>query len=440
MVALLLAAAAVLVFVAVDGAPRLARAEAVPSGAIEEASRSLRRLGPRLDPSVRSAETGPIELSAASADALAADLAPRVLRDARARLTFAQDQAQAGLSVPLGVLLPGRGLPSDWWLNLQALVEAQPSGPPRLAAVQVGGWRWPVPPGVLRRVLAWRVGDARATQIRIAAQAIERLTLSPQGIRFSLLPQERLAQQWRERLLPGVDVTRLHAHHRHLMQALQRPGLPAQGDLPLSAVLGPQLLFAQQQALRRPAGAAADTVTGGAAQARGLVQEYRLAVLAVSLWAVGLEPAQLAPELRWAASPEPRRQVALRGRLDHALHFLVSALLTMGADTAVADALGLYKELADVGDRQGSGFSFDDLAADKAGVAFGNLALRRPGVLAERLPLLIDDVFIMPDVAGLPSGLSAAEFETRFGRVNSPAYRAVLAEVERRVAALPISR
>jgi hypothetical protein len=53
---------------------------------------------------------------------------------------------------------------------------------------------------------------------------------------------------------------------------------------------------------------------------------------------------------------------------------------------------------------------------------------------------MIDDVFIMPAVEGLPSGLSAAQFEARFGQVESPAYRAMLAEVERRVAAVPLLR
>ncbi|MFT3975115.1 MAG: hypothetical protein QM699_17230 [Amaricoccus sp.] len=44
----------------------------------------------------------------------------------------------------------------------------------------------------------------------------------------------------------------------------------------------------------------------------------------------------------------------------------------------------------------------------------------------------------MPPIDGLPSGLSEAEFRRRFGDVDSPAYAAMVAEIRRRVAALPL--
>lgn len=442
---LLLLLSALVVFVAVDREPHFLRAQALQPEVIVEASRSLRRLDPRMEPNERAAQTGPVVLGASAADALAHDLALRLLRGSGARLTFGEGDVRAGLSVPLAALVQGRGLPAGVWLNLQATVQARDTGLPRLTSVQVGGWRLPVPAGLLHRVVAWRLGEQRAQQLYAAAQAVEQVALSPQGLRVTLLPQASRAQQWRHRLLSGVDAQALQAHHTHLIDSLQRPGLPPQGDLPLTAVLGPQLAFAQQQATGGSPGAAAlgaGIIGPGltAAHSRRLSQEYRLALLALSLWAVGVEPSSLVPELQWASLPKPRRHVALRGRNDHALHFLLSALLAMGSDPALADAVGLYKELADVGDRKGSGFSFDDLAADKAGVAFGEMAWHRPQQLAPRQALMIDDVFIMPAVEGLPTGLSAAQFEARFGRVDSPAYRAMLAEVERRVAAVPLLR
>ena len=45
---------------------------------------------------------------------------------------------------------------------------------------------------------------------------------------------------------------------------------------------------------------------------------------------------------------------------------------------------------------------------------------------------------LMPSVAGLPSGLPAAEFRALFGDVDSDAYAALVAEIERRVEALPL--
>jgi hypothetical protein len=130
--------------------------------------------------------------------------------------------------------------------------------------------------------------------------------------------------------------------------------------------------------------------------------------------------------------------VELGGRHDHALHFLLSALLAQGGHPLLADAVGLYKELSDVGDPRGSGFSFDDLAADRAGTEFGRLSRQAPLQLVQRLPQLRSDAFLMPSVQGLPGPLNAQQLKDQLGGVGSPRYQAWMAEVERRVQALPM--
>jgi len=47
---------------------------------------------------------------------------------------------------------------------------------------------------------------------------------------------------------------------------------------------------------------------------------------------------------------------------------------------------------------------------------------------------------LMPDVRDLPEFLTEAEFKRRFGRVGQPAYQAMVADIERRIAALSIYR
>ena len=75
-----------------------------------------------------------------------------------------------------------------------------------------------------------------------------------------------------------------------------------------------------------------------------------------------------------AVWPQPARQtVTLDGRDDFAKHFMVSAAIAAYADTALSDAIGLYKEIED--SRIGSGFSFNDIAADRAGTKFGEKAV-----------------------------------------------------------------
>ena len=40
---------------------------------------------------------------------------------------------------------------------------------------------------------------------------------------------------------------------------------------------------------------------------------------------------------------------------------------------------------------------------------------------------------IFPELSGLPTGLSEAEFKRRYSAVGSPAYRKVLATIEQRI-------
>ncbi|PKO40893.1 MAG: hypothetical protein CVU33_01690 [Betaproteobacteria bacterium HGW-Betaproteobacteria-6] len=102
----------------------------------------------------------------------------------------------------------------------------------------------------------------------------------------------------------------------------------------------------------------------------------------------------------------------------------------------MADAIGVYKEMADA--RHGRGFSFADLAADRAGTRFGELL----SGAAPRLDALLDKAFsdgdLIPLISDLPESISAAEFRRQFGNTGSPAYRQLTTEIERRLDALPL--
>ena len=72
--------------------------------------------------------------------------------------------------------------------------------------------------------------------------------------------------------------------------------------------------------------------------------------------------------------PRDRRQslngchsATLAGRHDLKQHFFISAGLQAASDANIAFTIGEFKELLD-SDKGGSGFSFDDLAADRAGL------------------------------------------------------------------------
>jgi hypothetical protein len=64
----------------------------------------------------------------------------------------------------------------------------------------------------------------------------------------------------------------------------------------------------------------------------------------------------------------------MRARADWPKHFTVSAALTVLSLERASDAVGVLKEELDADG--GSGFSFGDLLADRAGTAFADLAIR----------------------------------------------------------------
>jgi hypothetical protein len=131
----------------------------------------------------------------------------------------------------------------------------------------------------------------------------------------------------------------------------------------------------------------------------------------------------------------------LRGREDWTQHFFVSAALTVLSAQAPSDAIGLFKEELDAGG--GSGFSFGDLMADRAGTTFALLATGDEATaraIQDRLAggFRVDDFF--PEAADLPENIQDAELQSRYGGVGGPLFRAYAAEVERRLWSCPAYR
>lgn len=125
---------------------------------------------------------------------------------------------------------------------------------------------------------------------------------------------------------------------------------------------------------------------------------------------------------------------ALHGRHDLAQHFSISAALTAAAGPQAAESAGILKEMLD--SRGGSGFSFADLSADFAGIAFARHLLAKPERLAG-----IEKSFRINDYAisslGLTEGLTAAQFEKQYGSLKDERYLRVQEDIRKRIAALP---
>ena len=122
------------------------------------------------------------------------------------------------------------------------------------------------------------------------------------------------------------------------------------------------------------------------------------------------------------------------GRRDLAQHFVVSSALTVLLGPKAAETLGIVKELRD--SRSGSGFSFADLSADLAGIAFAVGVADSPPSLASLAESFAVDDFL-PDVDGLEEGISWKTLATGIGFAKSDRFRARRAKTIEQIRSLP---
>jgi hypothetical protein len=118
-------------------------------------------------------------------------------------------------------------------------------------------------------------------------------------------------------------------------------------------------------------------------------------------------------------------------RIDLAQHFIGAAAITASVNSQIAQVVGEEKELRDA--QGGSGFSFIDLAADKAGTRFGELAISDPSSarkLQQKMASIKDYTDFMPDPRTLPEHMDEAAFKERYGKINSEAYLKVSKEID----------
>ncbi len=122
----------------------------------------------------------------------------------------------------------------------------------------------------------------------------------------------------------------------------------------------------------------------------------------------------------------------MHSRNDLVRHFFVSAGLASLAGPEIAESIGLLKEFKDAGG--GSGFSFADLCADLAGVAFVKHLQSAAGF--EAVVKSFSVTAYLPPVNKLPEGLQMPQFQTSYGSPSDPRFRAEMDKLRERVRTL----
>ncbi len=397
---------------AIDNAPLLAQSTGFIPGRIAHAQRLLGRIDPRKTP------PGALRTVQLSEDDLNLAVAYIASRNPKTRAQVVLQDGQATLRA--STFLPPN--PFGDYLNIQAVLRETP-GMPALEQLQLG--RLSVPPRIANLLLRfglWRLqtrpGMAWGTT---AADSIHHVGVRNGVLSVQFAWNDALPAQLQAALVPAEVQTRLQAYQGRLVEIAAAPGPRA---LALGALVQPLFELSTQRSDDK----------------NSLADEHRAALIALAFYVNGKGIGALLPAARDWPRPAPRN-VTLGGRGDTAQHFSISAALAATAGSPLADMVGVYKELDDA--QGGSGFSFNDLAADRAGTRLGELATGGAAAqlsLQKRLAQGLSDADLLPKVSDLPEDLQAADFQKRFGGVDGPGYKKMATEIERRIAALGLYR
>ncbi len=315
-------------------------------------------------------------------------------------------------------------LPSRWpggYFNVSLFVNEE-SGQLRLQSVRFGDLDlpgWTLAP--LVTLADYRL-DREFPEYRGALSALQSVSLDAGEASFTYRWDRSLAKQIEQRgravLLPDLDRDRALAYYRVLASTSRAAG----GTASLATLLQPMFEMAERRSVGGDAAAENRALLLVLGTVLNRSSTHRL---------IGGDPADLLPGHRYV-------YWTLHGRGDLAQHFAVSAAIAAAGGGVLADAIGVFKELDD--SRDGSGFSFPDLVADRAGVELSQAAIgpRAGRVQAVMAADELAESHFIPPLQDMPEGLMEMAFRQRYSDLDDARYAQVKREIDGRVARLPV--
>jgi hypothetical protein len=391
---------------AVDRHPIINRTAEITPESIGRAKRIFDANDPRRLPT---GARRTISLSQGDLD-LAANYLVQQYAGGSARVILQDDYAQVTASVPLPKM------PVYLYVNVNAMfTEAAPL--PKVQRLQLG--RLPVSEWIadwlFKRAILQAIGEEG---FQASTAAVKKLDIRNGSVAATYQWHPDLKENIRSVLLSPEDRERLEVYQGRLSAVTRSVSSP---NIALPKLLSPIFKLAQERS-----------------RDDDPLAENRAAILILTFY-VNHEPLHaLLPAARnW---PEPAaRVITVNRREDFSKHFMTSAALAAKAGGPLSDAVGLYKEVID--SRRGSGFSFGDITADRAGTRFGEKAVASADsarALQRVVAAGISDGDIIPMTEDLPESLNEAEFKRRFGDLNGSAYRRIMSDIEQRLGALAL--
>jgi hypothetical protein len=334
----------------------------------------------------------------------------------RASASFFED----GLSIQGSVRVPF--IPFMNWVNGRATLKASEQGL-HLSDLRLGSIPIPAPmvmwlgqkvtDSLLRDRLGTQVVESIG-KVQISAVSVKVETYLPSALRNQIAKRAKVAAR-------GInDVSSTEVVHERIMalDAAVKSGVISPADS-----IVPFLAFTVRSV--------ADKVTSGSEH-----NEAQAALLALAVYCghqrfEDIVGDVMPPEIQ--NKPNGCVRAKLVNRIDLRLHLVVSAGLQTLGHSGSAFAVGEIKELLD-SRAGGSGFSFDDLAADRAGIRFASRLLEAtPDELTTLAANLDSEKDVFPSIDALPSGMSRQDFERIYKDVGSAAYEQLVAEIDERL-------
>ena len=302
-------------------------------------------------------------------------------------------------------------LPLGFWVNANATVGGGEAGEAIICG-KIG--HFPIPALIMRGLIstARTIMKWRGVNVPAVDDIVSKVAVSDTGVSASLtLPKNSGLFQTLVQLRPDpIDVAAVSLHYCRLV-ALERAA--------------PSSEFSVH--VRRAFVGTADS---------GRARLVALAMVVVSPEVGQLVGSQAALTNRCVPI---RADAKLNQRLDLAKHWALSAALSASLGPDASMAMGVWKEVADSG-RGGSGFSYADLAADRAGMMVAQrLANPSSAPVTHKWLANVTSAQLLPiEKLALAEGMSEAEFSARYKAVDSARDKAMIARIDGALnAALP---
>jgi hypothetical protein len=399
--------AAWLLYLAIDREPAVRRANEITPANIKRAQQIIEQNDPR---KLRAGNQRTVALTQHDLD-VAANYVAHFYANGGARLILDDKKATLAAS-----LRPPQA-PVIFYFNIKATLTAG-SPLPRFAEFRVG--QLPIP-GLIADWLVQRAAVVLLGEeaIQAAARSVKQVELKERQLAIVYEWSSNLRESLRTAAFSPDDQERLRAYQERLVLISTAPTAK---QISLAELLVALFELAEDRSRQGEP-----------------VAENRAAILTLAFHANGKSLEAIVPAANNWPRPAPQL-VTLQGRDDLAKHFIVSAAVAAKVGGQLSDAVGVYKELEDA--RNGSGFSFNDIAADRAGTRFGEHAAHSQlaSKIQQRLVAGVADKDLIPPTAGLPESLSESEFKRQFGGVDAPKYQQMIATIDRRIAALALYR